>query len=123
MKLRFRGNTLRLRVNRREVALLAAGTAVQEDVAFPNSARFRYIFEPAERLQPQASFEGGVMRVAAPVSAVRDWARGESIGLYFDLAADDSILKVSIEKDLACVDGPPEEFDPEAFPRHPGNNC
>ena len=36
---------------------------------------------------------------------------------YFDLPADRSVLTVAIEKDLECVDGPPEEKDPEAFPR------
>ncbi len=123
MKLRFRGNSLRLRVNRREVETLTSGTALREEVVFPNDKRLSYVFEPQARASPQVSFDGGVIRVNAPLSAVQDWARSDSIGLYFDIAAQDAMLKVAIEKDLACVDGPPEERDPEAFPRSRETVC
>jgi hypothetical protein len=123
MKLRFRGNTMRLRVNRREVALLASGAAIQETVLFPNSEQFCYVLEARDQIVPAASFEGGLMRVSAPLSDILNWAQNETIGLYFDLPAESEVLRVSIEKDLACVDGPAEEFDPEAFPRAVGNNC
>jgi hypothetical protein len=43
-----------------------------------------------------------------------DWARGDEIGFYFVVEPG---LKVAIEKDLECVDGPEEEKDPDAFPR------
>ncbi len=117
MKLRFRQNSLRLRVNRREVDTLASGQAIREVVRFPNRARFAYVFGSGE---PRASFEGGEMRVAAPLSDIQSWARSEAIGLYFDFPADSATLKVAIEKDLECLDGPPEERDPEAFPREDG---
>lgn len=59
----------------------------------------------------------------APGELVQDWAEGEQIGLYFDLPADSSVLTVAIEKDLECVDGPPEEKDPDAFPRAAEKVC
>ena len=58
-----------------------------------------------------------------PLSDVRNWANSESIGIYFDVPADSKTLKVSIEKDLECVDGPLEERDPEAFQRDPAKTC
>ncbi len=122
MKLRFRGNSLRLRVNRREVETLASGVALREEVVFPN-AHFSYIIEPQAKASPQASFEGGVIHVRAPLSTVRDWAHGQSVGLYFDVPAENATLKVAIEKDLECVDGSPEERDPEAFPRGKEKVC
>ncbi len=123
MKLRFRGNSLRLRLNRGEVETLASGTALREEVVFPNGAHFAYIFEPQANSSPQASFEGGVIRVAAPISKIRDWAHGESIGLYFDVSAQNATLKVAIEKDLECIDGQLEERDPDAFPRGQEKVC
>ncbi len=123
MKLRFRGNSLRLRVNRGEVETLASGAALKEEVIFPNDAHFAYIFEPQANASPQATFEGGVVRVAAPLSQIRDWAHGEWIGLYFDVPAQNATLRVAIEKDLECVDGEPEERDPEAFPRSKEKIC
>jgi hypothetical protein len=123
MKLRFRGNTLRLRVNRREVDKLAAGGAIEEQVAFPNSSRLRYIFEAVTSEGPLASFKEGVIRVTAPLAQVQDWARADDIGLYFDLPAGELMLTVAIEKDLQCVDGPPDELDRDAFPRQTRTNC
>lgn len=122
MKLRFRQNSLRLRVNQREVNELASGVALEEDVSFPGNTRMRYILEPYGQNTAAASFEGGVIRISAPGNDVKQWANSDAIGMYFDLSADGSSLRVAIEKDLECTDGPPEERDPEAFPRS-GKGC
>jgi hypothetical protein len=123
MKLRFRHNSLRLRVNRRELDQLASGVALREQVVFPGHARMEYILEPGAQPQASASFIEGVIRVSAPRDHVNDWAAGEAIGLYFDLAAGDDALKIAIEKDLECIDGPPGEADPDAFPRTDKRPC
>jgi len=122
MKLRFRGNSLRLRVNQREVQTLAAGIPVNERVIFPGNAGLEYVLVPSSDSAAQVSFDGGTIRVAAPDQRLADWANGQDIGLYFDFPAGSVTLKVAIEKDLECVDGPLEERDPEAFPRS-GKNC
>ncbi len=122
MKLRFRNNTLRLRVNQQEVNSLASGAALEESVVFPNNSQFVYRFEPVLGTQPQASFEAGRLEVIAPLRDIEAWASGDSVGLYFNLPAQASTLRVAIEKDLECVDGPPEERDPHAFPRA-GKQC
>ncbi len=90
---------------------------------FPNQQHLRYVVQPGRSDRAEASFEGGVIRIGAPLKDVQDWARDDSVGLYFDFPGSDTPLKVSIEKDLECVDGPTEEIDPYAFPRKPGNNC
>jgi len=65
-----------------------------------------------------------VIRVAAPSTEVKDWAANDaSLGIYFDLPANGSVLKIAIEKDLECVDGPEEERDPDAFPREALKIC
>ncbi|HEX4164496.1 MAG TPA: hypothetical protein VHZ55_03400 [Bryobacteraceae bacterium] len=123
MKLRFRDNSLRLRVNQREVTSLAAGNALEGTVRFPNDSRFIYTLEPNAKIEPEASFDGGRIRITAPLREVKAWAHGESLGLYFDLPADDATtLRVAIEKDLECVDTAAEERDPDAFPRS-GTKC
>lgn len=123
MKLRFRKNSLRLRVNQREVQNLASGSAVTEEVVFPGNARMTYTLQVSSGHSPQASYEGGIISVLAPEELVRDWARGEQIGIYFDLQAEQSVLAVAIEKDLECMDSPHEERDPDAFPRKAEEVC
>jgi hypothetical protein len=80
-----------------------------------------YVLEPTA-LVAKAAFHEGVIRVSAPQTQVSEWASSTTIGLYFELPANGSLLKVAIEKDLQCVDGSPEESDADAFPR-PGKTC
>jgi len=117
VKLRFRKNSLRLRVNRRELESLASGAPLEERVYFPGDACIRYVLEASAESSPRASFEDGAIRVAAPQHLLRDWADTDSIGIYFELPVHGSELRVAIEKDLECVDGPAQERDPDAFPR------
>jgi hypothetical protein len=124
MKLRFRGNSLRLRVNQREVRELASGSELREEVRFPGDAKMSYVLRSASSQGPGASFEEGAIVISAPQSKVERWASSDEIGMYFNLPAGPAELRVAIEKDLECVDGPPEERDPEAFPRtSTGKNC
>ncbi len=123
MKLRLRGNSLRLRVNRREVEGLVTGAALKEQVHFPGDACISYVLESSKESQPQACFEQGVIRILAPATLIQNWATGDSVGIYFDLPANGASLAVAIEKDLECVDSAPEERDPDAFPRTARKNC
>ncbi|MGH9584557.1 MAG: DUF7009 family protein [Bryobacteraceae bacterium] len=122
MKLRFRGNGLRLRLSRGEVRRLASGAALEERVLFPGDARMGYILEPSPDASPRASFQNGVIRISAPEVFIQPWAAGDTIGIYFDLPADGAALQIAIEKDLECIDAPPEEREPDAFPRL-GQSC
>jgi hypothetical protein len=123
VKLRFRKNTLRLRVNQREVEDLAAGNRLEEVVHFPADARLAYILSPCQGDEPAASLESSTIRISAPQAAVKRWATSEEIGLYFEVPANGTSLQVAIEKDLECLDGPPEEQDPYAYPREVGKSC
>jgi|SRR6478672_11915878 hypothetical protein len=123
MKLRLRGNSVRLRVNQREVAALGAGRALSEGVRFPAGNSFIYTLEPFPASTPEASFRDGIICVKVPESTLRDWAANDLIGLYFDLPGRESNLKVTIEKDLECVNESAEERDPYAFPRSEDSDC
>jgi hypothetical protein len=123
VKLRFRNNSLRLRVNQREVQTLASGLAITEEILFPGNARMTYTLQASPDHSPQARYEGGNISVLAPGELLHDWAGGDQIGLYFRVPADTTVLAIAIEKDLECVDGSPEERDPEAFPRAAEKAC
>lgn len=123
MKLRFRKDSLRLRLNQTEVSNLASGAALEEQVHFPGDASMSYVLEPSGLPGPNASFRQGTIRVSVPHSQCADWAASSDTGIYFDLPANGSSLRVAIEKDLECIDGPEEERDPDAFPRTAEKNC
>lgn len=113
---------MRLRVNRREVQALVDGHPLEERVFFPGDTRLEYSLHPRLAREASVSFQGGSIEIVAPERELLEWAQGNEIGLYFELPANGSMLSVSIEKDLECVDGPPGERDPDAFPRA-GKNC
>ncbi|MBV9156959.1 MAG: hypothetical protein JO097_11910 [Acidobacteriaceae bacterium] len=123
MKLRFRDNSLRLRLNRREVEELVSGASLEEAIHFPGNTRMSYLLECSPKNAAEAWFQQGVIRVSAPKTQLKEWASGDSIGLYFDLPANGAVLKIAIEKDLECIEGPSEERDPDAFPRVPSKKC
>jgi hypothetical protein len=112
MKLRFRNNSLRLRINQREVAALAKGQELREQIQFPNGAELIYRIVTAGA-KTSAEFSDGVITVTVPEEAARYWEDSDEIGLY-GRAKD---LDIAIEKDLECVDAPAEEKDPFAYPR------
>jgi hypothetical protein len=111
MKLRFRKNSLRLRVNQVEVEQLAVGQTLAESVSFAGGAILEYILTPSSGPTRSAHFDGKSIRITAPL---HDWVRSPDIGFYFEVEPG---LKIAIEKDLECVDGPAEEQDPHAYPR------
>lgn len=117
MKLRLRGNSIRLRLNRRDMDAFASGNAIEERVYFPGSARLSYVLQSGSSEDADARFDGAAIRVVVPSAAVSAWANSKQIGLYYDLAAGEQSLKVAIEKDLECLHPPEEEQDPAAFPR------
>lgn len=111
---------MRFRVNQREVDALSRGEVLRDEVVFPGGAALTYRLRAVGISEAQASFENGTIQVMAPAELVSEWAKGEEIGLYFNLPTGGEALKISIEKDLVCIDGPVEERDPDAFPREPG---
>lgn len=117
MKLRFRENSLRLRLNRNEVASLAEGKSLRESVAFPGGASFSYRLSTAANAQTTAGLSDGAIGVVLPAGNVREWAVRNEIGLYYKLDTADGPLEIAVEKDLECVDAPKEERDPFAYPR------
>ncbi|HEX4229414.1 MAG TPA: hypothetical protein VHZ07_12155 [Bryobacteraceae bacterium] len=117
MKLRLRRNSIRLRLNRRDVDMLASGNTIEEQVFFPGDAQLSYVLESRRNEDAAACFDGVSIRIAVPSAAVSAWANSQEIGLYYDFAAGEQPLKVAIEKDLECLHPPEDEHDAEAFPR------
>jgi len=112
MKLRFRKNSLRLRLNQREVAALSAGEAIEERVDFPGSTLL-YRLVPSASPEGAARFSEGTITVSLPETMARSWERSGDIGVYYRAGS----LDVAIEKDLECTEVREEERDPFAYPR------
>src|SRR5512143_3626047 len=102
MKLRLRGNTLRLRITRSEVDRLLAGEVVAEVLPLaPNP--LTYALGVADVPAIAASFEGARLEVLVPRALARDWLGSERVGVDAEQTSGGTPLHLLLEKDFACL--------------------
>jgi hypothetical protein len=108
MKLRIKGNSLRLRVAPSDVKQLLRDGAIREHVQFTANPKDRLTYEVISSLSEPTTtvaYRFGNITVTVPELHLRKWARSNDVGLYTDVALDgDQVLSIAIEKDFACLD-------------------
>jgi hypothetical protein len=123
MKLRIRGDSIRLRLKRGEVDQLAAGINIEEETHFP-SAILTYRVDISENSGITATFDNGCLAVNLPKSKVLDWANSDVVSLYSEQELSGSgALSLLIEKDFKCLEPGHHrdcEDDEDTFP-HPAS--
>ena len=121
MKLRIRGDSIRLRLKRGEVGQITAGTSIVEETHFPNSV-FSYRLDVCDRGDFSVSFDNGSLIVGLPKSQVQNWAGTDAVSLHAELQlSGTSSLTLLIEKDFSCLEPGHHrecEDDQDTFP-HP----
>lgn len=119
MKLRIKGNSIRLRMTRSEVDALASEGSVEERTMFGavDDDVFSYRIERGESNIVTASFSGGRITVGVPAAIVHEWASGEQLGFSGrQVLEDGSVLDILVEKDLACLKPREGEDESDNFP-------
>ncbi|NOX51575.1 MAG: hypothetical protein GXP16_13735 [Gammaproteobacteria bacterium] len=118
MKLRIRGNTIRLRLTRSEVDQLGRGNTVEESTTFPDGAVLKYTIEPGDGYGTGLEFNGSevTVRVNVDSQAATDWSISEEVGLDSRALKSVGPLSVLIEKDFACLTPREGEQEMDTFP-------
>ena len=118
MKLRIRGNSIRFRLTRTEVAALAQGSTVEETTDFGRDQRLVYSIFPGVNAETiVATFNDGRLEILISQPLVLAWAENDEVGIN----SEQGQLKINIEKDFACLTPRAPEEDADAFP-HPRTN-
>lgn len=118
MKLRIRGDSLRLRLSQAEIARLRETGEVADRIHFGDRS-LDYALVSADVLAPSARFDGDRIEVAIPHAVARGWAQSEQVGIEAEQALASGTLRLLIEKDFKCLAPRPGEDDGDAFP-NPG---
>ena len=119
MKLRVRGNSIRLRLSQADLESLLATGAVEERVTFPAGRSLRYRLESGAGSATADLGDGGIV-VRFPVEAIRRWAQPDEVSLEAEQPlGEGECLKLLVEKDFRCLSPREGEDDADLFP-NPG---
>jgi len=119
MKLRIRGNSIRLRVTRGELEQLGMSGSLEEVVEFGIKGPklgYRLLASAAEETV-RAKFEDDCLCIWVPKHAVDNWINSEQVGIESGQPIGDGrSLRILVEKDFACLTPRADEDEADAFP-------
>lgn len=109
MKLRLKGNSIRLRLSKTEVETLALEGLITEKTDFGDTA-FVYRLKKDDNNHLGAVFQPAELTVYIPHGFANDWPHNPIVGID-NKAADGSYpdLFILIEKDFKCLDNTEED--------------
>ena len=119
MKLRIRGNTLRLRLSRSEVEKIDQEKRIVETTVFPDGEELQYVICPSDSsTNVTKKSEGTVTRIEVSVErqVLKSWAKSEEVGLYGADPITVGSLELLVEKDFACINPRDGSDDGDSFP-------
>ena len=127
MKLRLQSNSIRFRLKQKEVRGLAEMGRVEEMVVIGGEwgGTFSYTLESSPNVEtPEANLLKSGVVVRLPREAVMKWAMGDDVGIEARIpVTGNKELHLIIEKDFACLNGPPEQ-NIDTFPNpDAGKTC
>ncbi|MGI4728917.1 MAG: DUF7009 family protein [Janthinobacterium lividum] len=123
MKIRIKGNSVRLRLSKSEIELFGKEGYLEEKTEFVNSS-FRYaIQELFDGTTLDASFTEQKLTVFVPNAVMQEWVDTDVVGYsqYLPIA-DGKTLFLLIEKDYKCIDGDESE-DQSDYYENPVKTC
>jgi hypothetical protein len=119
VKLRIKGDSLRLRLTRGEVQQLAAAGSVEDQTHITSHGVLIYRLRRAARAtELAATFENGAIDIQVPEGAAREWCDTELVTLQNVQRHGSVALRITVEKDYACLAPRTDEDESDNF-SHP----
>ena len=112
MKLRIRGNSLRLRLSQKEVAQLGEQGRVEDAISFGPS-KLTYVLTTSDVEHVGAVYEDHRIVVTLPKERAEKWTSSDDVGIE-----SRGEVHILVEKDWSCLKPREGEDDSDAFP-HP----
>lgn len=121
MKLRIKGNSIRIRLSKSEVATLSDGLPLREITNF-GSAQLVYMVTPVGSEKMSASFENNTVTMVVPLNYLAGWPSNTVVGFEETIeVGNDQPLRLLLEKDFKCLDV--VEEDQADFFENPSKSC
>ncbi len=108
MKIRIKGNSIRVRLSRSEVAAFANDGYLEDRTDFGNSALV-YALQSTELPALTATFVDGKITVQVPSAIALEWTGTDMVGFSNNADTGKCTLFVLVEKDFQCIDNTLED--------------
>ncbi len=110
MKIRIKGNSIRFRLSKPEVASLVNTGYLEEQTLFAVNKFVYALRASGDESELSATFEEGKMTVLIPKMMIVDWPENTTVGFssHQQLTATNS-LHLLVEKDFTCLDETTED--------------
>jgi hypothetical protein len=116
MKLRIRGNSLRLRVSQAELKRIAEQGSAEDSIRFGPGASWRYGIDVGTGKAVAAEFTAQSLRVMLPKTAVDRWLDPSEVSIEAQQQiGDGETLRILVEKDYTCLAPRSGEDDSDLF--------
>lgn len=111
MKLRIKGNSIRLRLLKSEVETLSEHGYISDEVLFPTRPLFYSLLISDDVTKIEARYEADRIMTILPRHLAEEWINGEDISIE----AFSGEISILVEKDLVCVGRPDDPDNADAF--------
>ena len=119
MKLRIKGDSLRLRLAQGEMRTLAERGEVEDRVSFAGGAALRYRVRVDRYNQEiSASYNNNLVEILVPKALAERWCATDLVTLSATERITSGELRIVLEKDWACLAPREGEDESDNFP-HP----
>lgn len=104
MKIRIKSNSLRYRLTRSDIALLASEGALEDRVNFAGQSLI-YALQRTVDQQLSASFKSNTITLFMPQNMITEWVDTARVGFE----NNDGPLHLLVEKDFTCLENVAED--------------
>jgi Family of unknown function (DUF7009) len=119
VKLRIKGDSLRLRLAQGEMQALAAQGEVEDRVCFPAGAVLRYRLRVDHHgSEISATYDANLIEILVPEALAQRWCATDLVTLSATQSIAAGELRLVLEKDWACLAPREGEDEADNFP-HP----
>ena len=125
MKLRIRGNSIRLRLLKSEVNSLAETSRFSESITLgaTPTEKLTYAIQLTDSAESvTAGFCENEICIIIPTKIAREWADSDQVGIETTAAFADHELQILVEKDFVCLTRTDDPDSKDAYP-NPEAEC
>jgi len=122
MKIRIRGNSIRYRLDKKDIEILQTEGKVEESTHIGAGDLHFCIKAKTGATGPFIKLEGSAVHLSFPKEQITEWTDTDMVGFSADIPnADGSVVSILIEKDFKCLTERDED-ESNAF-ENPSKSC